>query len=113
LYLLWIYPIPQFQEHFLQYSNIVVAALSFLLIDLLSFSFCISFIGASIETKLSESSTAVSRGLNAANTTLKKEIIIMTNYRQTEAIYKNANYPYKKPLEQLDFESWTKKVTDE
>ena len=37
----------------------------------------------------------------------------MTNYKQTEDIYKNANYPYKKPLEQLDFESWTKKVTGE
>jgi hypothetical protein len=53
---------------------------------------------------------AVSTGLNSASTILKKEIIIMTNYRQTKAIYKNANYPYKKPLGQLDFESWTKKV---
>jgi hypothetical protein len=61
---------------------------------LLSYTFCISFIGAIIETRLSESSTAVSRGLNAANTT-KKEIIIMTNYKQTEAIYKNANYSWR------------------
>jgi hypothetical protein len=44
---------------------------------------------------------------------INEEIIIIINYKQTEAIYKTANYPYKKPLEQLDFESWTKKVTDE
>ena len=37
----------------------------------------------------------------------------MTNYQQTEDIYKKVNYPYKKPLEKLDFESRTKKVPDE